>query len=243
MKKHIVIAAIFVLGCIGAVLVHRSFEQKDEIEVGAQAGPETSRLRGHWRRKKLTLNGQPLWNDQEIGTISRGVLDPEKPVDDSTLNRIMKASLDVSEGLKAFSGLRAKSLRSSVENKAYFELLSNEELIDEVVHELLNADGTQENEIRRVVGVQYLASALAWEKNPARENVISATDQVLLTVPSADTPMSSRQSLYGDKMELFQYLLGALPDEAERVKQAAQGTPMERILGIAEGMVTPSAAN
>ncbi len=72
---------------------------------------------------------------------------------------------------------------------------------------------------------------------------MSATDQVLLTVPSADTPVSSRQSLYGDKIELFQYLLGALPDEAERIKQAARGTPIERILGIAEGMVTPSAAN
>jgi hypothetical protein len=192
---------------------------------------------------KPTSHGRRLWSEGEIQSVSKNALAGNPSASDSDLGRFVGASLNSSEGLKAFNELRAKALRTSTENKKYFDLLSNVQLVRDAADELLTSEVSQENEIRRVVAVRYLASALAWEKNPAKDEVLAAIDEVLLVVPPDDLAVDSKQSLYGDKIELFQYLLAAAPHEAERIKQSAQGTRMERFLWIAERMVVSPTTN
>ena len=186
--------------------------------------------------------GQQLWKDQEITAKGKGAMKNDLPSGGGEFTQLIERALDASDGLKKFHGLTAKALRTSAENKEYYAILSDVGQIQNAVEELLNSEVSQENEIRRVVAVQYLVSAVAWDDNPERDEALAAVNEVLLTVPGADVPIAHQQSLYGDKIEMFQYMLGAAPQEAEHIKSAAQGTRMERFLWVAERMVTPQDA-
>lgn len=182
---------------------------------------------------------QQLWKEQEITAKSQGATTNDLPAGGGEFTQLIDRALDTADGLKKFHNLKAKALRTAAENREYYAILSDVGQIRDAVEDLLNSEVSQENEVRRVVAVQYLVSAVAWEDNPGRDEALAAVNEVLLTVPGTDLPIAHQQSLYGDKIEMFQYLLGAAPAEAGQIKSAAQGTRMERFLWVAERMVTP----
>lgn len=141
--------------------------------------------------------------------------------------------------LHMFYQLRRKALRSSTEQQAYLDMISDPKTIDAARAELLAAtsqhDLDQDEEIRRLQRIDFLNSALAWKDNPARPQALSAVGDVVAAELPDQVPDAVAGSVLGDKFDLFQLVMASDPDKAKALLAQARGTASEKVLLLAWG--------
>jgi hypothetical protein len=157
----------------------------------------------------------------------------------STLVKLVESVLNSDRELAEFYKLREKALRTKAEKQRYKEILADPIRIQAAKEELLEAtetdeDMSQEDEIRRLLQLRYLKSALDWADNPRHGDALDSIKDVLFAELPATMPESRRGSVLGDKIDLYQHLLIGHPKQAQMLKQEAMGTKHEAIFALAE---------
>jgi hypothetical protein len=143
----------------------------------------------------------------------------------------------------SYSKLSAKALLSSREWMLLREQLSSPELIAEAKEALLAPpaqdpitpgvpDPVQERD--RLCRVRYLAQAMGWTRNPARDLAIEAASEVIQRdVSAVDVPLMLKKSIAGDQIELYQALAVAAPSKANEVREQTRGSHAQRLIDFA----------
>ena len=234
-RKHVIVSATLAVGLCGAlpfVLWHGSRSDPQVAPTTAPASPGERVV----QRKPLTMDelfteGRAKAGQEESagGLMTPG---PEVGLDDT-----MAEVLDSDPKLRKFYDLRQKALRTSVEQQAYFEIVSDEKLIAEAREDLLagakSAEVDQGEELKRLQRIQYLNSALAWEDNPQRAAALEAVMAVVLAEIPEGAVQAVKGSTLGDKFDLFQILMMSDRAQAEALLAKARGTALEQILRLA----------
>jgi hypothetical protein len=167
--------------------------------------------------------------------------------DEGSLDGALQRMQELNPRLGKFHTLRSKALRTSEEQQQYLDMLADPAMLAEAKNNLLaalqGAEMPQEEELERVMQIRYMSSALTWEGNPQRDQVIaSMTELVLAELPAGLVP-EVRGSLLGDKVELYQYLLLNNPALADELMARVQGTKLEPVLLAAKRMIEPAGAD
>lgn len=164
--------------------------------------------------------------------------------DEGSLDGSIQRMLERNPELAKFYELRRKALRSSAEQQQYLDMMASPEILagakDNLLAALHGTEITQEGEMERVMHVRYLSSALTWEDNPQRDQVIASINEVLLAELPSGLPSDLRGSVLGDKVELYQYLLLTNPDIADEIMARAKNTKLENVLLAARRMIQPA---
>jgi hypothetical protein len=164
--------------------------------------------------------------------------------DEGSLDGALQRAQENNAALGRFHTLRGKALRTSEEQQRYLDMLSDPAMLAAARGNLLAAlhggETTQEAELERVMQIRYLSSALTWEGNPQREQVLTAMIELVLAELPAGLPPEIRGSLLGDKMELFQYLVMNNPALADELMARVSGTRLEPVLLAARRMIEPA---
>ena len=149
----------------------------------------------------------------------------------------LRSALSTDKALATFKLLSDKALRTSEEEHQYSGLISDRARLLVAKDDLLSMDPSQESEMKRIVQVKFLADSYFWKDNPERALAHQMMMEVLLHEFPAETSKDVLKSLYGDKIELYQYLLMGEPSEAEKILTMAYGTQMEKVFRAAAGMI------
>ena len=145
----------------------------------------------------------------------------------------MQKALDANPHLAAYYRREQKVLPSADVRAALHVMLSDPELIDQVVNDLLTPEFsyTKEGEAKRMVAVEFLGDAATWGDNPAMGKVMEGVERVVfadnITAYASD---ELAQSLAGDKAELYTQLLHRSPERAAVVAGDARSTSVEPLL-------------
>jgi hypothetical protein len=157
----------------------------------------------------------------------------DTPVAPVKLPPPMQKALDSNPHLAAYYRLEQKVLPSGEERKALHGMLSDPDLIEQVVNDLLAPEFsfTKEGEAMRMVAVEFLGDAATWGDNPAMGKVMQAVEHVIF----ADNIMAYAsdelaQSLAGDKAELYTQLIHRSPERAAVIASDAKSTSVEPLL-------------
>ncbi len=146
--------------------------------------------------------------------------------------------------LQEYHAISVKSVLTQRERDQLGNLLSSSRHMGEVHSTLIGEDLVELNEgdeTARMMSVDYLISAVAWNENPARAEAI----QTMLSIIKADNteaslPLDLRKSRAGDKVELFTKLLRLAPGVATALEQDMDSrSPLSNLLAFAR----QSAAN
>lgn len=149
----------------------------------------------------------------------------------------MQAALDHNPHLAAYYRLEQKVLPTGEDRDALHAMLSDPDLLERVVNDLLAPElmYTKDVEAKRLVAVEFLGDAAAWRDNPATGKVMEAVERVIFADNiSEHAPEDLAQSLAGDKAELYTQLLHRSPDRAAVVSSHAQGTHVEALLAYSK---------
>lgn len=159
----------------------------------------------------------------------------------STLTQIDEMVLENNASMAEFAKIREKSLRTREEQRRYEAMLADPIRILESKEMLLAATATQElsqeEELERIHHLKFLTAAADWSDNPQRMAVFEAITEVVLAELPPDMSDEQRGSILGDKVDLYQHLVVAHAQQAQKIKQDAEGTSNERILVFAENML------
>jgi hypothetical protein len=121
----------------------------------------------------------------------------------------------------------------------YHALLSDKAMYTQVRQALLRpeeVEDTMENNVKRLLQIDYLREALHWKENPEREQLISTVEAIILEDSfSATMTEEVKRSVAASKMELFEILHGHEPERAQALVAAAKGTRLETLLGYIDG--------
>jgi hypothetical protein len=166
----------------------------------------------------------------------------------STMAEITESVLEEDPELAEFHRIREKSLRTKAEKQQYHGMLADPVRIHAAKEDLLagveaDEDPTQEEEMRRILQLEYLTSAMDWTDNPRGDEVRGAITDVLLAELPTTVTANRRGSVLGDKIDMYQHLLVGHPGQARIVRNEATGTPLERLFDHAEKMlISPTEA-
>lgn len=159
---------------------------------------------------------------------------------DGALQRMQEAN----PRLGRFHTLRGKALRTSEEQQQYLDMLADPTMLAAARDNLLGAlkatEISQEEELERVMQIRYMSSAVTWEGNPQRDQVIASMTELVLAELPTGLPPEIRGSLLGDKMELYQYLVMNNPALADDLLARVKGTKLEPVLLAARRMIDPA---
>jgi hypothetical protein len=93
------------------------------------------------------------------------------------------------------------------------------------------AEESLESSIQRLMGIDYLREALGWRRNPAREQLVSTFEGIILENSfSSELSPSARRSMAATRMELYEILADQEPERARALVEAAKGTSLEKLL-------------
>ena len=162
---------------------------------------------------------------------------PATPAAPVKLPPPMQKALDANPHLAAYYRLEQKVLPSADEREALHVMLSDPELIDQVVKDLLTPEFsyTKEGEAKRMVAVEFLGDAATWGDNPAMGKVMEGVEHVIFADNIAAYASDDlAQSLAGDKAELYTQLLHRSPERAAVVAGDARSTSVEPLLAYAK---------
>ncbi len=127
--------------------------------------------------------------------------------------------------LSDFCGVTKKAVMTERDREVLGDLLSNARRLDDAKSALLSSEETaysEENELARVLWVQYLRLAMAWDDNPAIKGAVAVARDVFLADNLRVTlPQDLRKSLAGDKIELFATIKSRFPNVAAEIQQEA----------------------
>jgi hypothetical protein len=149
----------------------------------------------------------------------------------------MQKALDGNPHLAAYYRLEQKVLPSGEEREELHAMLSDPDLIDQVVKDLLTPEFsyTKEGEAKRMVAVEFLGDAATWGDNPAMAKVMEGVEHVVFADNiTAYASSELAQSLAGDKAELYTQLLHRSPERAAVITGDARSTPVEPLLAYAK---------
>lgn len=159
---------------------------------------------------------------------------PDRPTLSAVrLPAVMQKVLDDNAHLAKYYWLVQKVLPTEDERKTLRGMLSDLELIQTIKRDLLTHESTysKEAEAKRMVAVEFLTDAVAWEENPAMEAVMGAIEGVVFAANiSAEAPEDLAKSLAGDKMDLYTQMLHSSPARAAIIADRARGRDVEALL-------------
>ena len=201
---------------------------------GQQERQESPRVQAQTLKPQHTqqtpfLPMEQLLSEVNAGDRSRGV--PRKSED------ALRSALSTDKELALFKLLSDKALRTSEEERQYLKLISDPARILVAKRDLLSVAPSQESEMKRIIQVKFLANSYFWKDNPEGVLTHQTISDVLLYEFPADTTTEVLKSLYGDKIELYQYLLMGDPPEAAEILTRATGTPLEKVFRLAAGLI------
>lgn len=136
--------------------------------------------------------------------------------------------------LAIFHYFYRKALLTEDERKNYRELLSDREFIERAGLSLLYADERDDrnyDKVRRMMNVDVLRQAAAWDDNPSRDFVLSTIEaSIIEDCFHPDLEKDLLASLSTNKLELLSSLLDVAPHRTSRLIQDAQGSDMASLL-------------
>jgi hypothetical protein len=164
--------------------------------------------------------------------------------DEGSLDGALQRMHENNPTLGKFHTLRSKALRTSEEQQQYLDMMADPAMLTAARNNLLAAlqgtEITQEAELERVMQIRYLSSAMTWEGNPQRDQVVASMTELVLAELPVGLPPDVRGSLLGDKMELYQYLVLNNPALADELLARVKGTKLEPVLLAARKMIEPA---
>lgn len=141
--------------------------------------------------------------------------------------------------LAQFDFFREHALLDSNSREDYHALLSDKAMYTQVRQALLRPEGledTMEDNVKRLLQIDYLREALDWKENPEREHLLSTVEAIILEDSFRDTmPEELKRSVAASKTELFEILHGHAPERAQALVTAARGTRLEKLLEYIDG--------
>lgn len=150
---------------------------------------------------------------------------------------VLQKALDDNPHLAQYYRLEQKVLPTEDERNKLRDMFSDVELIQAIKEDLLTEESaySKEAEAKRMVAVEFLTDAAAWDENPAMGAVMEAIEGVIFADNiSSVTPEDLVQSLAGDKMELYTQMLHRSPDLAAVVAGHARGKDVEALLNYSK---------
>jgi hypothetical protein len=133
--------------------------------------------------------------------------------------------------LATFMDFKKTVLLDTARRDEYRRLLSSVDMMNAMAEELMKpGSGHVEPEeyYRRLMQIDYFEAALDWKDNPQRDKVLAVTGEIIGKdnfVAGLDS--ARRQTLGGNKMELYRLMYAQDPQKAEALVQQAKGTRME----------------
>lgn len=153
----------------------------------------------------------------------------------TTATDVMKAKLFKTEPeLARFDYFREHILLDSNGRKDYEALLADTRMYEQLRRTLgssTEAEESLESSIKRLMRIDYLREALAWRQNPAREQLVSTVEGIILADSfSPELSLSARRSMAATRMELYEIFADQEPERARALVEAAKGTSLEKLL-------------
>jgi hypothetical protein len=150
------------------------------------------------------------------------------------LPSVIRKVLDDHPHLAKYYQLAQKALPTKDEQTALRDMFLDLELIQTIKQDLLaphERTYSKEAEAKRMLGVEFLSDAVAWERNPAMDAVMSAIEDVIFAANILpETPDDLAQSLAGDKMDIYTQMLHSSPQRAAIIAEHARGREVEALL-------------
>lgn len=157
-----------------------------------------------------------------------------RPTPADRMHPVMKSALEGDPEMAHYYWLAQKVLPTEEHRRMREEMLSDIDLIQKARADLIASSEstfTREAEAKRMISVEFLADAIAWEGNPEIEAVVEAIEDVLFAENiSSETPDDLAKSLAGDKMDLYTQTLHTSPDRAAAIADRARGREVEALL-------------
>jgi hypothetical protein len=155
---------------------------------------------------------------------------------ETALSRARSAVRQADPHIAEYERLRGKALPTFEEQSQLRAMLKDPEMIESAKRDLTATESavSEEAQYRRMSRVELLDAALEWGDNPAREAILLAVEEVILTPNVVEAqPLELQRSLAGDKVELYMSLLDRDPELAESIAEKAKDTPFERLIEYA----------
>jgi len=161
--------------------------------------------------------------------------DDGEPGEFTTTTDRVKAELFKTEPeLARFDSFREHVLLDSNGREDYEALLADTRMYEQLRRALsasTEAEETLESSVKRLMQIDYLREALAWRQNPARAQLVSTVERIILEDSfTAELSPGARRSMAATRMELFEIFADQEPERAGALVEAAKGTPLEKLV-------------
>jgi hypothetical protein len=153
----------------------------------------------------------------------------------TTTTDLVKAKIFKTEPeLARFDYFREHVLLDSNGRKDYEALLADTRMYEQLRRALgssTEAEETLESSFKRLMRIDYLREALAWRQNPARTQLVSTVEGIILENSFApELSPGARRSMAATRMELYEIFADQEPARALALAEAARGTPLEKLV-------------
>lgn len=239
-KRYLITAAAFA----GAALIFLG--RYHGSEPAPLAGAAGAAGNGHEARPFSALSSPRVWA-APFGSAQSA--DPEEMGDelaqdenaagsqdyeDSPMGDILRDILKEDPSLASFRYFYDRPLLDAESRSQYEKLLSDKAMFAETSHDLLYPEERTEDlrgNVKRLMKIDYLRSALEWEENPERRALLSTIESTILTdnLPKGMGD-DMKISLAGNKMELYALLYDLAPEHAMAVTEQSRGTRVEQLV-------------
>ncbi|AKT37616.1 hypothetical protein [Chondromyces crocatus] len=162
-------------------------------------------------------------------------VEPEAMRDDARyLADVVRLAVDGDRELALIAHYRNRVLLDTEGRAAYQKMLSDPAMLAKVRGDLSHPPESRENlrdNTRRLMEIDYLDDALAWEANPSREAILGVIEELVLEDNFREgLGLDMRYSLAGNKRELFTLLHEHSQDRALALVDRARGSRLEKLL-------------
>jgi hypothetical protein len=142
------------------------------------------------------------------------------------------SSREMEVKLSQFQNLSETVLKTEKQKDDYRNLLKDEAMIASASQFLMEShyDPKKDHlELVRIDRLNYLASALSWKENPARQQVVRAMEDLIteLKIPK-DIPHEAKKAMVGDQIEALMTLIEQAPESAQALDSKYREDPKLR---------------
>jgi hypothetical protein len=150
-----------------------------------------------------------------------------------TPEQIVETILKKDKRLAAFMEYHKNVLLDVQRRDEYRKLLADADMMKGIAEGLMQPGSgpvDAEEHYRRLMQIDYFKAALTWKGNPARDQVLALTSEIIGKDNfNADQNTDRRQMLAGGKMELYRLMYEHDTTRAEGLVASAKGTRMEAL--------------
>lgn len=217
------------------VLNHQNKNKiEKETSLFLSSEDSTDRLIRSNRSNRLSLGSQKNTDEnsrQKPSTLDswqKRLLDPEYVIE-----YLQSSSSPIAVTLSKFFSYQQNQLRTANEEKEYYNMLSDRELLHKVGDYLMHSNEESldyGNESLRSIAVAFINEAMSYSSNPVREDVRTVSETVILASNILGTmPRPLKISLAGDKVELSIHYLQHFPQNQTSLLTRSNGINREII--------------